>query len=363
MLSVEISNLAVLLILAEAGFIYLFIRSERVRSWADVVCCGLLGAFVHLLLLQFGNIRSEEWEVLSASILVLSFSFMGWTMNRDDEHIPKIAPSLAHFSNVSDGIGALGTSAHDERLLALGGISARLVHEVNQPLSTAILRIQELKRARKNSDEHSLDKCIASIEIQLQHVVQLTQAVRSYSSPDSQAQTGFVEVSEVFQLVHDLSEVWTSGNGIEFRWPAEFPLIVVSGGRTLHAQVLMNLIRNAVDAVCELPRQAHRWIEIEISEQGGSVEISVTNAGPAVGKKTQSNLFRPFFSTKRMGQGLGLGLSICRELVESVGGEIWYDENSPNPRFVVSYSFLPSVQEELNTESSLQSFQDYKEVA
>lgn len=363
MRSIEISSLAVLLILAEAGFIYLFIRSERVRAWADVVCCGLLGAFVHLLLLQFGNIRSEEWEVLSASILVLSFSFMGWSMNRDDDHTQQNVSSLVELSNVREGIGAFGTSAHDERLRTLGGISARFVHELNQPLSTATLRIQELKRARKNGDEDSLEKCIASIEIQLQHVVQLTQAVRSFSSPDSQAQTGFVEVREVFHLVHDLSEVLTSGNGIQFKWPTEVPLLVVSGGRTLHAQVLMNLIRNAVDAVCELPRQAHRWIEIEISEQGGSVEISVTNAGPAVGKKTQSNLFRPFYSTKRMGQGLGLGLSICRELVESVGGEIWYDENSPNPRFVVSYSFLPSVQDELNVDSSLTSYQDYKEVA
>lgn len=363
MRSIEISYLAVLLILAEAGFFYLFLRSERVRASADVVCCGLLGAFVHLLMLQFGNIRSEEWEVLSASILVLSFAFMGWSMNREQGDDTQNMRSLVNLSNVRDEITGSGNSSHDERLITLGSMSARFVHEVNQPLCTAILRIQEMKRARHNGDDVSIDKCIASIEIQLEHVVQITHAVRRFSSPDTEAQTGFVEVRDVFQLVHDLSDVWTSGNAIEFKWPAEFPPIVVSGGCTLHAQVLMNLIRNAVDAVCNLPKQARRWIEVEISLRGGSVEIAVSNAGSAVGKKTQSNLFRPFFSTKRMGQGLGLGLSICRELVESVGGEIWYDENSPHPRFVARYSFLPSVKEQLNDVTSVIGYQDYKEVA
>jgi C4-dicarboxylate-specific signal transduction histidine kinase len=95
--------------------------------------------------------------------------------------------------------------------------------------------------------------------------------------------------------------------------------------------------------VADLPDQNQRWVRIDIKEQGGNVEFAISNGGPAVSKFVQSNLFKPFFTTKRTGRGMGLGLALCRELVQTVGGEIWYDETARTPRFVVRYSFLPHV--------------------
>ncbi len=330
--------------LAEILFCLLLLRSERLRVWADVLCCGLVGAFIHFVLLQFGKIRAEEWEILSASILVLGFAFMGWSATRTGVY-QNPNKDLAESSDpfLTPTPRESGHSMHDERLKNMGEMSARFVHEISQPLSVMMLRIEEMKRARRNLDDKALEKSMNNIEVQLQHLIRLSKALKDFASSDAQIQPGFVQLEEVFALTRNLTDAWTMSQGVEFRWPTKVPLIEVSGGTTLHAQILLNLIKNAFDAVSELPEGTKRWIDVKINERGGGVEISVSNAGAPISRRVQIGLFKPFFSTKRMGQGLGLGLSICQQLVHSVGGEIWYDERAPHPCFVVRYSFLPSV--------------------
>jgi C4-dicarboxylate-specific signal transduction histidine kinase len=345
MISLAATHYAGFLLVAEILFCILLLRSERLRAWADVVCCALLGAFIHFLLLQFAKVRAEEWEILSASILVLGFSVMGWSMNRigglPAQHESQLSDTSTHST---DEIRLANYSMHDERLKAMGAMSARFVHELSQPLSVMMLRIEEIKRARKNHDEKSLEKSMQNIEEQLRHMLQLSKALKEFASSDEQIQPGFVRLDEIFSLTQILCEAWTLAGDVEIRWPSQVPDIEVSGGCTLHAQVLMNLLKNAVDAVSALPEKTPRWVQVDILERGGDVEIAVANAGLPIHRNVQSRLFKPFFSTKRMGHGLGLGLSICQQLVHSLGGEIWYDARASHPRFVVRYSFLPSVQ-------------------
>lgn len=353
MISFAATQYAGFLLLAEIMFCLLLFRSERLRVWADVICCGLVGAFIHFLLLQFGKVRAEEWEVLSASILVLGFSFVGWSATRTGVY-PSQTDLLRDEGNSQELEipQRANTSMHDERLKLMGAMSARFVHEMSQPVAIMMLRIDEIKRARKNLDEKSLEKSLNNIEVQVQHLVHLSKALKDFASSDSQIQPGFVQLDEIFSLTKNLCDAWTLMQGIEMRWPAKIPDIEVSGGTTLHAQVLMNLVKNAVDAVSELPEGQTRWIDVAIIERGGGVEIAIANAGAPINRKAQSRLFKPFYSTKRMGQGLGLGLSICQQLVHSLGGEIWYDETASYPRFVVCYSFLPSVRSRMTEKSS-----------
>ncbi|NBW82033.1 sensor histidine kinase, partial [bacterium] len=330
-----------------------FVFSEKLRQWADVVAAGLIGIFVHLLLLQTANIRDAEWDILSASLFLLSFSLMRWSTVRrglfsSSSELPMKDPLLENET------GELTESSmHDDRLRTVGQMSARLVHELSHPIGALLLRVEEIKRNRFSEDRAAFEKSIASVERQLKHLIHMTDSVRMYASSGERTQNGFVPVPEIFRMTMDMCEVFLNGKGVRVYWPDEVPAIEIAGGPTLQIQVMVNLVKNAVDAVADLPDQNQRWVRIDIKEQGGSVEFAVSNGGPAVSKFIQSNLFKPFFTTKKTGRGMGLGLALCRELVQTVGGEIWYDETARTPRFVVRYSFLPHVdQSDVGDESN-----------
>ncbi len=334
------------LVTSEVMLIVLFILSERLKKWADVACCAFLGLFVHSLITQFSTIGSYEWEILSASIFALSFSFIGWSTFRRNmisgDSPQKYESSTAERSrDFADGISE--TDIHNDRLRTLGIMNARMVHELSHPISTLMLRFEELKRQRMSAEPDAFEKSMASIQRQLAHLNHLTQSVKTYASGQADGGSSFVSVGEIFKLSADLCDVWVASKNVKVVWPQKLPSIEVSGGLTLQTQVLLNLLKNATDAVAELSDVSQRWVKVEINERGGAVEFVVSNGGPALSKGLQRHLFKPFFTTKKTGRGLGLGLALCRELTESVGGEIWYDESSRSPRFVVRYPFLPSV--------------------
>jgi C4-dicarboxylate-specific signal transduction histidine kinase len=331
------------LMAAQALFVGVFAFSEKLRQWADFVAAGLVGVFVHLLLLQTGNLRDTEWDVLTATLFVLSFSLMRWSTVKRGFLSGAVEQAFKETGSDNESRELTESSMHDDRLRTVGQMSARLVHELSHPIGTLILRVEEIKRNRFSDDRAAFEKSISSVERQLKHLVHMTDSVRMYASTGERTPSGFVPVGEIFRMTMDMCEVFLNGKGVRVYWPDKLPEIEIAGGPTLQVQVMVNLVKNAVDAVADLPDQNQRWVKIDIKEQGGSVEFAISNGGPAVSKFVQSNLFKPFFTTKRTGRGMGLGLALCRELVQTVGGEIWYDETARTPRFVVRYSFLPHV--------------------
>ena len=104
-------------------------------------------------------------------------------------------------------------------------------------------------------------------------------------------------------------------------------------------QVLVNLIRNAVEAMAATER---KQMEIAVASTGAIVEISVSDTGEGLAQHVAERLFHPFMSTKS--QGMGLGLSVCRAIVEAHEGRIWTE---PNPGGGTVFRFtLPAVEEQ-----------------
>jgi len=94
---------------------------------------------------------------------------------------------------------------------------------------------------------------------------------------------------------------------------------VVRGDQVLLEQVIVNLIHNAVQAICHLPTQ-YRCIELAIEHTGQAVRLTVSDQGPGIPIERLDQVFTPFYTSKP--NGLGLGLSICRTIVEAHGGTI-----------------------------------------
>jgi two-component system sensor histidine kinase DctS len=103
------------------------------------------------------------------------------------------------------------------------------------------------------------------------------------------------------------------------------------------SQVLLNLINNACDAISSLNE---KWILINAIERNNLIEISVTNSGPKIPAHIREKLMQPFFTTKEVGMGTGLGLSLSKTIAEAHGGRLYLDLGAENTRFVLE---LPKI--------------------
>ena len=111
------------------------------------------------------------------------------------------------------------------------------------------------------------------------------------------------------------------------------PGIVVACRPTQIAQVILNLLNNAYDAVSLLPE---KWIRLTVTAvSAGAVEICITDSGHGVPTTILDKIMQPFFTTKEVGRGVGLGLSISQQIIDDHRGKLYLDASHPNTRFVV----------------------------
>ena len=125
-------------------------------------------------------------------------------------------------------------------------------------------------------------------------------------------------VEEVVALVENDAR----RNGIHIQTHIEAALPEISGDRILLGQVLLNLIRNAIDAEREVTSERRR-IEIDVQRDGGYVLVRVFDHGCGIAEGIASRLFEPFFTTKA--EGMGMGLNICRSVIEGHHGRLWFE--------------------------------------
>lgn len=204
------------------------------------------------------------------------------------------------------------------KLSALGQMSAGISHELNQPLmairSFAENAQQFLERGRADIAGENLGR-ISDLARRMGRIIQNLRAfVRNEAEPVSK-----VDLVQVIHSAIELTEARLMADRVEMDWhPPEGP-VFVRGGEVRLAQVFVNLINNAADAMAG---QARRSIGVAIATGPGAVTVSVRDQGPGI--RTPEKLFEPFYTTKAVGsgEGMGLGLSISYGLVQSFGGKI-----------------------------------------
>lgn len=215
----------------------------------------------------------------------------------------------------------LSELAHLNRVAVAGQLGSSFAHELNQPLA-AILN--NARAARRLLDGPAPD------------VTEAQAALDDIAADDKRAaeviqrMRGLLRRSEVRRERHDLSELARAvvrllENDARLRGaalvlePAPGPL-PVRGDATLLQQVALNLITNALDAVAAVP-QPRRRVTVRTARDGQRVTLLVEDSGRGSAEPDLERLFQPFFTTKP--DGLGLGLSICRSIIEAHGGRLW----------------------------------------
>jgi two-component system sensor histidine kinase TtrS len=225
---------------------------------------------------------------------------------------------------------------HMARLSILGEMSGTLAHELNQPLATIAAYAQGLQRrcAAGTAGAEAVAEATREIAAQTERADGVIKRIRT-----------FARKRAAVREARALADTTREAIGLFAALLPGLPPVVLDDrlppGTTAVAdhlqlqQVLLNLLKNAADAMRELP-VAEREIAVILERQDGSLAVAVADRGPPVPAETLTHLCEAFFTTKA--DGLGLGLAICKSIVEAHGGRLRFEPRDPPPGLVFRFN-------------------------
>jgi two-component system, LuxR family, sensor kinase FixL len=217
---------------------------------------------------------------------------------------------------------------HISRLTAMGEMASTLAHELNQPLSAISNYLKGSRRLLEGAADERSGTLRGALEKAADQAMRAGQIIRRLRDFVSRGETER-RVESIAKLVEEASALALVGvkdRGIRVRFQFDPSVDLVLADRVQIQQVLLNLIRNAMDAMEE---SQTRNLALTVATEGRThVRISVADTGSGISPDIADQLFTPFLTTKR--QGMGVGLSISRTIVEAHGGRIWVEANQPN---------------------------------
>ncbi len=208
---------------------------------------------------------------------------------------------------------------HQEKMAAFGLLAAGIAHEVGNPLTSISALVQILQR--RAEDAYTLEK-LGLVNGQLQRIRTTLRELVEFSRPASGERTR-VALGEVLDEALNIAKFYKRTRGRIASPPLPPDLPPLDGIRDQLVQVFLNLVLNAIDAVTDRPDRREGRIDLEVERVEAGVEVTVRDNGHGIAPEDQSRLFRPYFTTKK--NGTGLGLFVSRKLVLDHGGELTFD--------------------------------------
>ncbi len=250
---------------------------------------------------------------------------------------------LAVSNDVSEMRKLQARTIQADRVMALGTLAASVAHEINNPLTYVLSYLEELESSlaelgATNAAERAR-AALGPVRNGVERIATITRDLRTFSRPDD---VGLVPI-DVGTVVESVLKLL--GKEIEAR--ARLELSVgstppVIGNEARLVQVILNLVMNAIQALPQGAPSEHR-ISVSVYEEDARVIVEVSDSGPGVAPEDRERIFDPFVTTKPIGVGTGLGLFVCRNVVQGLGGEVTVGERpGGGARFRVS---LPAGEE------------------
>ena len=228
---------------------------------------------------------------------------------------------LAVSNDVSEMRKLQARTIQADRVMALGTLAASVAHEINNPLTYVLSYLDELETNLRSFDESSIERAkgaLDPIKKGVERIATITRDLRTFSRPDDV----LLEPIDLPTVVESVLKLLRK----EVEARAELVLSLeetrpVLGNEARLVQVVMNLVMNAIQALPQGAPREHQ-ISVTVRDENEWAVIEVTDSGPGVALADRDRIFDPFVTTKPVGVGTGLGLFVCRNVVQGLGGEV-----------------------------------------
>jgi len=217
--------------------------------------------------------------------------------------------------------------AHANRVATMGQLTASITHEVNQPITAAVTYALAARRwlSAEPPNFHEVDDALSLIVKEGNRAGEVVGRIRALVKK-APARKDAVEINDAILEVIALTRTEAANNSVSVRTQFAEGLPRVQGDRVQLQQVLLNLIINAIEAMRDVGEE-ERELLISTRNEPDGVSVEVRDSGPGFAPETLEHVFEAFYTTKP--GGLGLGLSICRSIIEAHGGRLWASPNVP----------------------------------
>jgi PAS domain S-box-containing protein len=217
--------------------------------------------------------------------------------------------------------------AHANRVATMGQLTGSIAHEVNQPITATVTNAEAARRwlSMQPPNFEELRQALDRIITDGQRAGQVVHRIRALVKK-APPRTEVLGINGAIREVIELTRVEAARKDVAVRTELTEGLPSIQGDRVQLQQVILNLIINAIEAMSG-PSEGARELFISTGRAGANgVLVSVRDSGPGLRPATLEHLFEAFYTTKP--GGLGLGLSICRSIIEAHGGQLWASTNA-----------------------------------
>lgn len=227
---------------------------------------------------------------------------------------------------------------HAVKMATLGEMASGIAHEINNPLTIILNKANQIIKSLDQAEVNTVEAVKSSKKIisTVDRISKIVKGLRNFARDGANENLACISVKAIVTEVLDLCTARFVSNGIQLKLVAHpndsvLDINVVCVCVQIE-QVLLNLLNNAHDATLNGDSPE---VELAVSRDGQYIVITVTDSGPGIPLDIRDKIMQPFFTTKEIGKGTGIGLSISKGIMEKHKGELYLDQESERTRFVV----------------------------
>jgi nitrogen fixation/metabolism regulation signal transduction histidine kinase len=241
--------------------------------------------------------------------------------NRKDEIGELVAEYNKMVKKLEESASALAKS---EREGAWREMARQVAHEIKNPLTPMKLSIQYLQKAI-NSNSPNVKELTANVASTL--VEQIDHLSKIAADFSQFANIGNIEIEQfdLHEVIYSLKELYRPNHNVDLVWVPVDHKVMLHADKTQMNRLFTNLFQNAVEA-CSDKDDCH--IEVREEQNNGTIHVTISDNGEGIPEEMQSKIFVPNFTTKS--SGTGLGLAMCKGIVEQAKGSIWFETRPGN---------------------------------